>query len=63
MSACKPYVLSFLMGGLKMEAIIPFVAAFFIGGAFCAFFQMIQDHTHSIPPKILLVGIGAGFAV
>ena len=46
-----------------MEAVIPFVAAFFIGGAFCAFFQMIQDHTHSIPPKILLVGIGAGFSV
>ncbi|MEF2593848.1 MAG: SpoVA/SpoVAEb family sporulation membrane protein [Eggerthellaceae bacterium] len=43
-----------------METIIPFIAAFFIGGAFCAFFQMIQDHTHSIPPKILLVGIGAG---
>ena len=34
-----------------METIIPFIAAFFIGGAFCAFFQMIQDHTHSIPPR------------
>lgn len=46
-----------------METIIPFIASFFIGGAFCAFFQMIQDHTHSIPPKILLVGIGAGAAL
>ncbi|MBX9034460.1 MAG: SpoVA/SpoVAEb family sporulation membrane protein [Gordonibacter pamelaeae] len=36
------------------------VAAFFIGGAFCATFQVIQNYTGSIPPKILLVGIGAG---
>ena len=40
-----------------MEGII---AAFFIGGAFCAAFQVIQDYTGSIPPRILLVGIGAG---
>ena len=40
-----------------MEGII---AAFFIGGACCAAFQVIQDYTGSIPPRILLVGIGAG---
>ena len=31
-----------------MEGII---AAFFIGGAFCAAFQVIQDYTGSIPPQ------------
>lgn len=46
--------------GCSMEALIPFVTAFFIGGAICALFQVIQDCTHSIPPKILLIGIGAG---
>lgn len=43
-----------------MEMIISIFAAFFIGGAFCAFFQVVNDYTKSIPPKILLVGIGAG---
>lgn len=43
-----------------MEMVISIFAAFFIGGAFCAFFQVINDYTKSIPPKILLIGIGAG---
>ena len=43
-----------------MEMVISVFAAFFIGGAFCAFFQVINDYTKSIPPKILLIGIGAG---
>lgn len=43
-----------------MEMVISVCAAFFIGGAFCAFFQVINDYTKSIPPKILLIGIGAG---
>ena len=40
-----------------MEAII---AAFLIGGALCAAFQLIERLTGSTPPIILLVGIGAG---
>ena len=36
------------------------VGAFLIGGAFCAAFQVIQNYTGSIPPKILLLGIGCG---
>lgn len=40
-----------------MEAIF---AAFLIGGCCCAAFQVIENYTGSIPPKILLLGIAGG---
>ncbi|MCD8315902.1 MAG: SpoVA/SpoVAEb family sporulation membrane protein [Eggerthellaceae bacterium] len=36
------------------------VAAFVIGGAICVLFQLISAISHSTPPNILIVGIGAG---
>lgn len=35
-------------------------AAFLIGGALCAAFQLIESCTRSTPPVMLLISIGAG---